>query len=88
MRVACDFKGCGYVAEHPTKYVNCMIANHKSRTHGIKGKSAKYRLPKPETSGTSEVEKPPRKPRPPSVGLNFCPCCGTSLRAVKIAIEL
>ena len=89
MKAPCDVKGCQFVAEHPTKYVNAILGNHKRHVHGIMGKTAKYRLPKPEPDAGEEESKTPRKKRVQLTGgLNFCPCCGTNLRAVQIAVGL
>lgn len=91
MKAACDVPECGYVAQHPTKYVLAMLGNHKRKVHGIAGKSAKYRQPKPPaTPEAPEVEnkRPYTRKASPTTGLNFCPCCGVNLRAVRVAISL
>lgn len=90
MKAPCDVKGCSFVAEHPTKYVNAMLGNHKRHAHGIMGKTAKYRQPKTESAPAGVGDDPPkeRKRKSPIGGLNFCPCCGTNLRAVQMAMSL
>lgn len=91
MKAPCDVKGCTYVAEHPTKYVFAMLGNHKRHHHGVVGATAKYRQDKYRAakSPVTTEEQPTAKPaKKPSMGLNFCPCCGINLRAVRIAVDL
>ena len=89
--IKCDVKGCSYVAvHHKPGYVNALIGVHKSKVHGIPGQSPAAKSHRKKVA----LVKSPVKPEPAVVEereivpVNFCPCCGTNLRAITVALNL
>lgn len=93
--VKCDQKGCTYTATHiKANYAKAMVGRHKNYVHGIRGKNyhRKDGLPtqprKPVPVGNSPAENQTQPDSQPLATPNFCPCCGTSLRAITVAMNL
>lgn len=83
MEYKCRAEGCGFVAHSPRE-----LMNHKKELHGAvfgpKPKGAK-------APAKPEGKKAKRKynKRPPAMPVvSFCPCCGTNLKAVTMAIQM
>lgn len=87
LKVAC--KHCDWTNLYTDAVVGKrMASNHIVKKHPDIAKPASQAFPS-ESSSPAIYEKRPyvRKPKS-AAGVNFCPCCGTNLNAIRVALSL
>lgn len=87
---------CNHCKWHK-EYANATLAkrmggNHVVKTHPDKCPPAGHTI-KAKPSSEIRAEEPAKRPytkrrQPAQLGVNFCPCCGTNLRAVSVALSV
>lgn len=81
LTVGCE---CGFKKTYATN----TIAKRMAKVHMIKKHGAAPFVYVKKDGTPSEPSPKAAKPRKQQRAVNFCPCCGTNLRAIEVAISL